>query len=53
MTIDEARKQFEEAKTLSDEELSEMCRLSDLLSDIVIDITLDGKVDKPYGNCAN
>jgi len=50
MTTEEARQQFEEARTLSDEELEEMCRLSELLSDIVIDITLKGKkFDKPYG----
>ena len=54
MTVNEARQQFEETKTLTDIELEEMCRLSELLSDIVIDIALTTKkVDKSYGKTTN
>lgn len=53
MTTEEARQRFEEAKELTDDELEEMCRVSELLSDIVIDIALEKKVDNSYGNCAN
>lgn len=54
MTISEARKQFEEAQQLSDSELEELCRLSELLSDIVIDIALkDRSIDKSYESDAN
>lgn len=54
MTINDARKQFDEAKKLTDSELMKMCQLSELLSDIVIDIVLKEKnVDNYYGNKPN
>jgi len=47
MTIEEVRKRFEEARDYSDEELEEMCRQSDLFSDIVIEIALKHKQKQP------
>lgn len=54
MTIEEVRKQFEEAKDYTDLELQDMCRFSDLFSEIVIDIALQGRdIDNAYGKQSN